>query len=388
MTLSIQDPIYQNTVWQAPATEPAQLAEQIADLHTRSIAWQQCDESERIQDITAWQQAIQQAEHLPAKLCTYCGMTPQHSQAWLQAITTVQPAPAVSSGVVVIVNDSVEPAVWSTLWHCLTTGSAVLLVNAGPMAAIAAELVALCPEALPVSSVAVAELVQPVWQQAGIAALHCFSNVVTARAVHESLAGRFDLPAYFHTPLCHQVLLAPEAEVDTALDCILSQALMCSGQYFNAVRQIIVCQAQYANIIKQLTAKLKSLRVAAYDAKPQPDLSSLSSIDLADQVYQDFLALRKLADTKVHLPVRKLLNGTGMLTPGLIEVPLNRLAQVSLTCGPMLQLVVIDDLTQVAEVCRKTNRPGNFYVCDANQNTINKLKLVLRHTPVQAFPLG
>lgn len=387
MTLSVKDPVYQSTLWQAPAIEPAQLEQQLTDLHQRIDAWQQQDEAQRQAHIVACHQAIRQADHLPAKLSTYCGMTQQQTQAWLQAITTADLATPPPSGVVVILNNSLEPTVWSTLWACLQVGSAVLLANTVPMAAVAAELMAQCPAGLPISVAALAELAQPTWQQADIAGLYCFSDALTASTVHESLAGRFNLPAHFHTPLCHQVLLPPQADIEAALEKIVPQALACSGQYFGALRQIIVFKSHYAALLKQLTTRLKALRVAAYDAKPQPDLSSLCSTTQADQVYQDFLALRKLTDIKIHIPMRKLLNSTGMLTPGLIEVPLHRLAQAPAWCAPLLQLIVIDDLTQIAQVRRNTNAPGDLYTCDANQGMLNKLKLVLRHTVVKTLAL-
>jgi len=387
MMLSVQDPIYQNTVWQAPAAEAAQLEQQLAALHEGVTAWQQQDEAQRQWYIATWHEAIKQADHLPQKLGCYCGMTLQQSQDWLKAITMVNssqqaiPVP----GVAMLLNNSIEPNLWSTLWACLRAGNAVLLGNTVPVAAIVAELIKLCPTEIPVSAVAVATLAQSLWQQANMCALYCFSDALTASDVHKALAGRFNLPAYFHTPLCHQVLLPPEAEIDAALDSTLAQALICSGQYFSALRQIIVFKSQYSAVLNQLIGKMKAFRVAAYDAKPQPGLSSLCSTAMAEQIYQAFLALRNMADIKIHLPMRKLLNGTGMLTPGLIEVSLHQLAQIPVWCAPLLQLVVIDDLTQVAEVACKLNAPGNLYVYDANQGTLNKLKLVLRHNTVKTL---
>ena len=241
------------------------------------------------------------------------------------------------------------------------------------------------PENVPLQIHMLAELDQTDWSHLPLIALYCYGTTELATAVHKSIAGQFQLTAKFVTTQCHQVIVADEADIDTAITALLPRLLRYSGQSLHTIKRIILLSKTHeAKWIKQLAARLKQLRIAAYDATPGPDLASLVSVDAADRALKNYQQCIKQKEVMVHLPLKRLLGGTGMVTPGLISVSPSALDDLPLLSGPLIQVMALDDSTMLPQLLRKQSlQQTKLYLHGANLMTAQKLKLVLQGQQLQ-----
>ncbi len=125
----------------------------------------------------------------------------------------------------------------------------------------------------------------------------------------------------------------PEAAV---LGIILS-AFTSAGQRCNAARRLILPDNRWGDsLLERLIDQTKALKVGSFRESPEPFIGSLISAKAAERalVSQQNLITQ---GAKALLAMRSLKTGTGLLTPGILEMPQN-LAEDQEIFAPLLQV--------------------------------------------------
>ncbi|MDF2529403.1 MAG: astD [Gammaproteobacteria bacterium] len=147
------------------------------------------------------------------------------------------------------------------------------------------------------------------------------------------------LNKYLLTQTCslNPLIIKSVSNIEAAAYQAIRSAYLNSGQEtYAAKRLIIAADAEGDQILEAMTDMARSLRIAAYDASPEPFMSSMVSAYEAQTAMNIQTQLQKQG-ANTRLPMKLILGGTGLLSAGIVELPAKMQAQ--LTSGPLLQVI-------------------------------------------------
>lgn len=224
----------------------------------------------------------------------------------------------------------------------------------------------------------VAELMVKLWDKAGLPAgvLNLVQGEIDtgkALASHPQLDGLFFTGSSRTGHMLHQQyaghpgkILALEmggnnplivkgvSDTKAAVHDILQSAYISSGQRCTCARRLYIEQGEQGDgLIAMLIAAVKQIQVAPWNAQPQPFMGSMISEAAAKGMVEAQVKLQALGG-KSLVELTHLEAGTGLVSPGLIDVTdISELPDEEYF-GPLLQLVRYSDFDQAIQLANQT----------------------------------
>ncbi|MDF2939569.1 MAG: astD [Gammaproteobacteria bacterium] len=139
------------------------------------------------------------------------------------------------------------------------------------------------------------------------------------------------------TPSLNPLIIRNISDFENTATQVLRSAFLNSGQETYAAKRLIISTDNEGdNILDALVSMARSLRIAAYDANPQPFMSAMASSSEAQQALSIQLRLQAQG-AETLLPMKIIQGGTGLVSAGLSLVPAK--LESILSAGPLLQII-------------------------------------------------
>jgi len=177
----------------------------------------------------------------------------------------------------------------------------------------------------------------------GIDGLFFTGSSTTGHAIHQAYAGQPEkilaLEMGGVNPLIVGDVGTEKTEIDAAVHHIVQSAYISAGQRCTCARRLYVqAGAQGDAILKRLIDVASRLTVGAFDAQPPPFMGAIISVRAAAQLLTAQAALIAQGATSL-LEMRTLVEGTALLSPGLIDVSAVEDLPDEENFGPLLQVI-------------------------------------------------
>lgn len=225
----------------------------------------------------------------------------------------------------------------------------------------------------------VAEFTVQLWQQAGLPAgvLNLVQGeVATGKAVaahpeldglfftgssrtghylHQQFAGRPDKILALEMGGNNPLIVQDVADIDAAVHDIIQSAFISSGQRCTCARRLFLPAGAAGDaILARLVEVTSRLQVGLYDAEEQPFIGSMISNQAALAMQAVEQQLQQLGG-QVLLPMRLLVAGTGLLTPGIIDCSAITALPDEEHFGPLLKVCRFTDFNQAIAAANQTS---------------------------------
>lgn len=134
----------------------------------------------------------------------------------------------------------------------------------------------------------------------------------------------------------------------------LQSAYLTSGQRCTCARRLIVIESPHSDkFIHELKEMIKSIRIGPYTQVPEPYMGPLISEKAALKIIEAQTSLIRLGGKPIFT-VRQLKEGTGFITPGLIDVTDITHLPDEEYFGPLLQLIRVSSFDAAIEKANQT----------------------------------
>ena len=135
---------------------------------------------------------------------------------------------------------------------------------------------------------------------------------------------------------------------------IIQSAYMTSGQRCTCARRLYIERGQQGDaLLERLTRAIKKIQVGSFDAQPQPFMGSLVSEKAALDILAAQEKLVSLGGQPL-VPVTSLKAGTGLVSPGLIEMSQATTYLDEEYFGPLLQIYRYNDFDEAIRLANQT----------------------------------
>ena len=224
----------------------------------------------------------------------------------------------------------------------------------------------------------VAEMTLRIWQEAGLPD-GVINLVQGARDTGVALASHSDIDGLFFTgssgtghSLHRQFGGQPEkilalemggnnplivdgvSDLDGAVHNTVLSAYLSAGQRCTCARRLLLPRgAEGDRFLDRLIEVAGKIKVGRFDADPQPFMGSLVSVTAADGLLQAQERLLKGGGRSL-LEMRRLEEGTGLLSPGIIDITDMAERPDEEYFGPLLSVIRYDDFDQALEIANAT----------------------------------
>lgn len=224
----------------------------------------------------------------------------------------------------------------------------------------------------------VAELMVSLWERAGLPAgvINLVQGEVDtgkALASHPQLDGLFFTGSSRTGHLLHQqyaghpgkilalemggnnpLIIKGVADIKAAVHDILQSAYISSGQRCTCARRLYVEQGEQGDaLVAKLVEAVKQIKVGPWNAQPQPFMGSMISEAAAKGMVAAQANLQNLGGVSL-VELTHLQAGTGLVSPGLIDVTAVSELPDEEYFGPLLQLVRYSDFDQAIKLANQT----------------------------------
>ena len=224
----------------------------------------------------------------------------------------------------------------------------------------------------------VAELMVSLWEKAGLPAgvINLVQGEVDtgkALASHPQLDGLFFTGSSRTGHLLHQqyaghpgkilalemggnnpLIIKGVADIKAAVHDILQSAYISSGQRCTCARRLYVEQGEQGDaLVAKLVEAVKQIKVGPWNAQPQPFMGSMISEAAAKGMVAAQANLQNLGGVSL-VELTHLQAGTGLVSPGLIDVTAVSELPDEEYFGPLLQLVRYSDFDQAIKLANQT----------------------------------
>ncbi|MFO6423003.1 succinylglutamate-semialdehyde dehydrogenase [Motilimonas sp. KMU-193] len=223
-----------------------------------------------------------------------------------------------------------------------------------------------------------AEITLGLWLQAGLP--EGVINLVQGdAATGQALASHQDIDGLFftgssrtghliHQQFAHQpekilalemggnnpLVVAGVANIQAAVYHIIQSAYLTAGQRCTCARRLLLPNNEQGDhILAALIKAVKTIKVGNFDAQPQPFMGAVISADAAQQLFDAQQHLLSLGGQAL-VPMTLLRKGTGLLSPGLIEVSAIKALPDEEYFGPLLQVIRYQTFEQAIAIANST----------------------------------
>ena len=143
-------------------------------------------------------------------------------------------------------------------------------------------------------------------------------------------------------------------DVDAAVHTIIQSAFITSGQRCTCSRRLLLPKGEAGDrILARLVAVTKAIRVGRYDADPQPFMGSMISEKAAKAMVAAQAHLLALGGESL-LMLKHLQAGTGLVSPGIIDVTAIHDLPDEEYFGPLLQVIRYTELPEALAIANHT----------------------------------
>ncbi|SMC22028.1 succinylglutamic semialdehyde dehydrogenase [Andreprevotia lacus DSM 23236] len=184
--------------------------------------------------------------------------------------------------------------------------------------------------------------------------LYFTGSAATGYHLHKAFAGHPDKILALEMGGNNPLLVEPLADIPAAIHHVLQSAFISAGQRCTCSRRLLVPKGEWGDqFIARLVSSSAALRVGEWDEEPQPFMGSVVSLAAADALLaaQDKLIA---AGARPLLTMRRLREGTALLSPGLLDVTAVADLPDEEYFGPLLQIQRYDDFAQALQLANAT----------------------------------
>ncbi|OMH30085.1 succinylglutamate-semialdehyde dehydrogenase [Motiliproteus sp. MSK22-1] len=177
----------------------------------------------------------------------------------------------------------------------------------------------------------------------------------TGHLLHEQFAGHPGKILALEMGGNNPLIVDEVANIKAAVHDTIQSAYITSGQRCTCARRLYVPNTEAGDeFVAALVSAVKLIKVGRSDDQDQPFMGSLISEQAADGMVAAQARLVELGGNSLT-ELRKLETGTGLVTPGLIDVTQIEELPDEEYFGPLLQLVRYDDFEQAIELANRTS---------------------------------
>ncbi|AUX39582.1 succinylglutamate-semialdehyde dehydrogenase [Sorangium cellulosum] len=154
----------------------------------------------------------------------------------------------------------------------------------------------------------------------GIDGLFFTGSSATGSALHRQLAGQPEKILALEMGGNNPMIVQDVANMDAAIHHIIQSAFISAGQRCTCARRLLVPEGPEGDaLVRRLIDAASKLKVGRYDDAEQPFMGAVISLAAADQLLRAQERLRSLGG-EVLLEMRRLEEGTALLSPGILDV--------------------------------------------------------------------
>jgi succinylglutamic semialdehyde dehydrogenase len=177
----------------------------------------------------------------------------------------------------------------------------------------------------------------------------------TGHFLHQQFSGRPDKILALEMGGNNPLIVTEVANIDAAVHDIIQSAFISAGQRCTCARRLYLPQgAQGDAILARLLEVTANLKVGLYDDENQPFIGAM----ISNKVALGMLAVEKQLvelGAKALLPMRLLVDGTGLLTPGIIECTNAAALPDEEHFGPLLKVFRFSDFDDAIRQANNTS---------------------------------
>lgn len=177
----------------------------------------------------------------------------------------------------------------------------------------------------------------------GIDGLFFTGSSRTGNLLHSQFAGRPEKILALEMGGNNPLIVEQVADLDAAVYTIIQSAFISAGQRCTCARRLLVPQGAWGDaLLTRLVNVAASIKVGAFDATPAPFMGSVISLAAAEHLIK---AQERMIDkgAKPLLEMTQPLQGSALLTPGIIDVTAVDKRPDEEFFGPLLQVIRYSD---------------------------------------------
>ncbi len=176
----------------------------------------------------------------------------------------------------------------------------------------------------------------------------------TGHLLHQQFAGHPGKILALEMGGNNPLIVDEVSDLKAAVHDTLQSAYITAGQRCTCARRLLVPSGDAGDaFIAALSTAVTQIRVGRYDDEPQPFMGSLISEQAADGILAAQTNLQSLGGVSL-VEARKLSAGTGLTSPGLIEVSAIKDLPDDEYFGPLLQVIRYSDFDQAIALANRT----------------------------------
>ncbi len=180
----------------------------------------------------------------------------------------------------------------------------------------------------------------------------------TGEALHRQFAGRTDKILALEMGGNNALVVGDVANIDTNIDAathaIVQSAFISAGQRCTCARRLILIDGPATDaLLARLVKVSANIRVGAFDTEPPPFMGAVVSLQASD----DLLSAQQTLIAKGGKPLlamRRLVEGTALLSPGIVDVTHATDLPDEEYFGPLLQVYRVASLDAAIAVANHT----------------------------------
>ncbi|WP_031567419.1 succinylglutamate-semialdehyde dehydrogenase [Rheinheimera texasensis] len=177
----------------------------------------------------------------------------------------------------------------------------------------------------------------------------------TGHYLHQQFAGRPDKILALEMGGNNPLIVAEVSDIDATVHDIIQSAFISSGQRCTCARRLYLPQGEAGDaILARLLEVTANIKVGLYDDAAQPFIGSM----ISNKVALGMLAVQQQLEAlggKVLLPMQLLAEGTGLLTPGIVECSAAAQLPDEEHFGPLLKVFRYSDFDAAIVAANQTS---------------------------------
>lgn len=179
-------------------------------------------------------------------------------------------------------------------------------------------------------------------------------SAATGRAVHARFGGRPEVMLALEMGGNNPLLVHGAADLDAVAYTVVHSAYLTAGQRCTCARRLVLVDGPESDaLLERLAAMVRRIPVGPPSADPEPFMGPVVSAEAAGHVLAAQDALLAAGATALVVS-RRLVPGTGLLTPGLLDVTAVVDRPDDEVFGPLLQVVRCPDIDAALAECDAT----------------------------------
>ncbi|KPC55113.1 succinylglutamate-semialdehyde dehydrogenase [Amantichitinum ursilacus] len=191
-------------------------------------------------------------------------------------------------------------------------------------------------------------------KHAGIDGLLFTGSATTGYHLHRQFAGQPDKMLALEMGGNNPLIVEQVADVNAALHHVVQSAFVSAGQRCTCARRLLVPQGSWGDaFIDRLSEVTRNLTVGAWDAEPQPFMGAVISLHAAEQLLKAQTELHAMGAASI-LTMRRLVEGTALLSPGILDVTHVAHLPDDEYFGPLLQVQRYADFNEAITLANRT----------------------------------